>query len=117
MCLLYFHTYIQNPFSFLVQTGDCQYDGECPDQLACIKHLCQNPCEVPFIPCGQEALCTVSTHRPVCQCPPEWAGDPHDECYTCRSIFVSSFVLTHHLIFTSFVLDECSIDNLSLIHI
>ena len=67
----------------VVKTGECHYDSDCADHEICIEEQCKNPCQYPFDPCGQNAECTASAHRAICHCPPEWAGNPHVECYKC----------------------------------
>ena len=67
----------------LVQKGECQNDMDCPDNRACIGNQCLDPCVIDD-PCGTNAQCETTSHRPVCRCPNGWAGDPHTECYQCR---------------------------------
>ena len=67
----------------LVQKGECQIDMDCPDNRACIGNQCLDPCVIDD-PCGTNAQCETTSHRPVCRCPSGWAGDPHTECYQCR---------------------------------
>ena len=71
------------PFPIIVQRGECQYDRDCPDNRACIGNQCLDPCILDD-PCGKNAQCQTTSHRPVCRCPSGWAGDPHTECYQCR---------------------------------
>ena len=65
-----------------VKKGECQHDVDCPDNKACVENHCLDPCTLTE-PCGQNALCEASSHRPVCRCPPGWAGSPNEECYQC----------------------------------
>lgn len=67
-----------------VKLGECQHDDECPDNNACIENQCLDPCSLTE-PCGKQAICKTSSHRPVCRCPSNWAGNPHEECFQCRS--------------------------------
>ena len=69
---------------FSVKVGECQFDSECPDPKSCIENFCQDPCKIPFDPCGERAECRAIYHRAVCQCPPEWAGNPHVQCFQCK---------------------------------
>ena len=69
---------------FLVKVGECQFDSECPDSKSCIENFCQDPCKTPYNPCGEQAQCRAIYHRAVCQCPPEWAGNPHVQCFQCE---------------------------------
>ena len=70
-------------FILLVKKGECNYDTECSDNKACISNQCIDPC-IHENPCGRNAICKTSNHRPFCQCPPGLAGDPHAYCYECR---------------------------------
>ena len=65
-----------------VEKGECNYDSECPDNNACIENQCLDPCIINS-PCGNNAICKTTAHRPFCQCPPGLAGDPHSYCYEC----------------------------------
>ena len=65
-----------------VKTGECQHDDECPSDKACIENYCVDPCETD--PCGKNAICRTSNHIPVCRCPEDWGGNPHQECFQCR---------------------------------
>ena len=69
---------------FPVKVGECSFDYECQNEKACIENYCQDPCRIPSSPCGEKAQCLVKIHRAVCQCPPEWAGNPHQECFQCK---------------------------------
>ena len=63
-----------------IRKGECEHDVDCPDSNACIDHQCVDPCRV-YDPCGKEALCETSSHRPVCRCPSGWAGNPYEQCF------------------------------------
>ena len=69
---------------FPVKVGECSFDHECPNDKACIENYCRDPCRIPSSPCGEKAQCLVKLHRAVCQCPAEWAGNPHQECFQCE---------------------------------
>jgi hypothetical protein len=70
-----------------IQKGECQHDIDCPDNRACIGNQCLDPCIIDD-PCGTNAQCKTTSHRPVCRCPSGWAGDPHTECYQCRFLIL-----------------------------
>ena len=63
-----------------IRKGECEHDVDCPDNRACIQHQCLDPC-VLLDPCGNEAVCETTSHRPVCRCPAGWGGNPHEGCY------------------------------------
>lgn len=57
----------------------CRAAGDCGMDKACFSGRCQDPCSQETSPCGTNALCRVSEHRPVCLCPEgyqvqEWLG-------------------------------------------
>lgn len=56
---------------------ECTVDDDCASWLACRGGVCQNPCPGA---CALDALCTVSRHSPVCECPRGTQGDPKIEC-------------------------------------
>ena len=92
----------------LVKTGECEVDQECPNNRACIEQQCLDPCSV-YDPCGKNAECQTTDHRPVCRCPSGWAGDPHYECFQCRFLGISlelRLYLTSIWIFS----DECQVN-------
>lgn len=52
-------------------------NSECGLQLACIKNKCRDPC--PEL-CGQNAVCNVYNHIPVCSCPSGMTGNAFTLC-------------------------------------
>ena len=82
--------YLKSILSFYqkVKRGECDHDSECRDDRACIEHQCLDPCDISE-PCGGNALCQTSSHRPVCRCPNGWGGNPHEECFQCRLISIT----------------------------
>ncbi|XP_064459913.1 uncharacterized protein LOC135370150 isoform X1 [Ornithodoros turicata] len=62
--------------------GECTTDTDCPQDKACdITVLkCYDPCLLPGA-CGGNAHCRVVAHRPTCQCPPGYSGNPSDYCH------------------------------------
>lgn len=57
----------------------CRVASDCPVDKACYAGRCQDPCG-PESPCGTNALCRVSEHRPVCLCPEGYQGEPSRSC-------------------------------------
>eukprot|EP00091_Calanus_sinicus_P019677 TRINITY_DN501_c0_g2_i4.p1 TRINITY_DN501_c0_g2~~TRINITY_DN501_c0_g2_i4.p1 ORF type:complete len:367 (-),score=92.21 TRINITY_DN501_c0_g2_i4:358-1458(-) len=57
--------------------GECEYDHECSHSLACFNFNCRDPC---IGTCGQNALCEVRDHRPICSCQKGFRGDPLIAC-------------------------------------
>ena len=76
-----------------VKRGECEHDTECPDNNACIDNQCLDPCSLSE-PCGKQAICETTSHRPVCRCPQNWAGNPHEECYQCRFSITNISILS-----------------------
>lgn len=57
---------------------ECVVSSECPQNKACYKYKCANPCNGA---CGINAKCQVINHNPICNCPNELTGDPFTRCY------------------------------------
>lgn len=58
----------------------CGADSECQTTQACINKLCQNPCYGNHH-CDDNSECRSVNHRPVCDCPKGWSGNPETQCY------------------------------------
>ena len=56
---------------------ECVLNNECPKDKACIKNKCSDPC--PGI-CGENAICNVINHIPMCTCIPKYAGNAFIRC-------------------------------------
>lgn len=54
----------------------CQSYDDCPNDRACIKNTCQDPCQVNSI-CGPNTHCETQYHTPLCQCNEGYEGDPY----------------------------------------
>lgn len=59
---------------------ECTTDLDCPFDKTCTNQRCQDPCSFAN-PCGSNALCQTSQHRPICRCPDGWGGNPQIICY------------------------------------
>lgn len=57
---------------------ECLCNADCPFNHACIGWKCADPC---LGSCGENALCRVVSHTPVCSCPLGLNGDPYRGCY------------------------------------
>ena len=57
----------------------CSSDSECGSSQACRNRQCINPCHSED-PCAPSAICSVDNHRPKCQCPPGFTGNPRSQC-------------------------------------
>lgn len=79
--------YTGNPLSHCVR-GECQSDGECSDNRACINYSCVDPC---IGQCGSNAICEARRHLAVCKCPQGFAGDALVSCRQSRSYPVARY--------------------------
>ena len=62
----------------------CGFNSDCDSSEACIDRMCKDPCE--STNCPGESQCRVERHRPFCQCPDGYTGNPESGCRrdTCR---------------------------------
>lgn len=56
---------------------ECILNTDCTRNRACIKKKCLDPCPGT---CGQNALCEVLNHIPICKCPENTSGNPFVSC-------------------------------------
>ena len=63
---------------------ECVLNSDCPPNLACINQKCKDPC--PGV-CGQNAVCKVNNHNPICSCVQGYQGDPTRSCAPRRKIY------------------------------
>jgi hypothetical protein len=68
-------SYIGNPPNC---RPECIQSTDCPPSQACINRKCQDPCPGS---CGNNAVCNVYNHNPICSCPPKYTGSPFTHCY------------------------------------
>lgn len=59
---------------------ECESDSDCSNDKACINERCQNPCALSRI-CGENAICHVQAHRPLCVCQEGFTGNAQFACY------------------------------------
>lgn len=57
----------------------CSSDSECADDQQCHNRNCINACRYRN-PCALNAICTSSSHRANCECPPGYDGDAFTRC-------------------------------------
>lgn len=71
---------------------ECLVNSECPQNRACYKSKCNDPCPGT---CGINAQCRVINHNPLCSCPTGMAGDPFSRCYDepCKIIFKIKYTI------------------------
>ena len=56
---------------------ECTLDSECPSNKECRNERCVDPC--PGV-CGQNAICQVVSHKPICVCAEGYEGNPIVQC-------------------------------------
>ncbi|KAG4068168.1 hypothetical protein HA402_001593 [Bradysia odoriphaga] len=56
----------------------CSVHRECDDSSACYNGRCVEPCLLNV--CGVNAKCKTVNHTPICNCPPNYTGDPFVIC-------------------------------------
>lgn len=56
---------------------ECVLNSDCARERACLRSKCADPC--PGV-CGQNALCAVINHVPMCSCPTGMEGDAYTIC-------------------------------------
>lgn len=67
--------YIGNPYEGC--RPECVINSDCSADKTCLRSKCQNPCPGT---CGQNAICQVVNHLPMCTCQPSYTGDPFTYC-------------------------------------
>lgn len=73
--------YIGNPM--VSCRPECVLNSECSRGRACIKSKCADPC---IGACGNEALCHVYNHSPMCSCLDGYTGNPQIACVRVESM-------------------------------
>lgn len=56
---------------------ECVMNNDCTSHLACIRNKCKDPCPGT---CGQNAICNVYNHIPICSCPAGMSGNAFTQC-------------------------------------
>lgn len=56
---------------------ECVINQDCPSTRACISGKCLDSC---ISACGQNAICQVINHDPICSCYENHEGDPYSGC-------------------------------------
>lgn len=90
--------YIGNPYFGC--HPECILNTECPRNKACINNKCVDPC---VNMCGQEALCSVVNHIPMCDCQYGYTGNAYVACAKIESMLLHYFNLILHLFYYQFM--------------
>ena len=67
---------------------ECSTNPECPDDKACLRNKCLDPCPGT---CGTFATCRTQRHQPSCFCDTGYTGDPYRTCMritTCKFLLI-----------------------------
>jgi hypothetical protein len=64
---------------------ECVLSTDCSADRACIRNKCMDPCPGT---CGQNSLCSVINHTPMCSCPPGTAGNAFISCDVMRGMMM-----------------------------
>ena len=63
--------HIGNPY-VRCRKPECLKDRDCHTTLTCSNEKCVDPCD-----CAQNADCTPWNHREICNCIPDYKGNPY----------------------------------------
>lgn len=76
--------YVGNPYELC--QPECVINDHCPSNRACIRNKCADPCAGT---CGQNAVCDVFNHVPMCSCPPGMSGNAFVFCSILRGRYLA----------------------------
>lgn len=94
-------TYVGSPPSC---RPECVVNSECDLRKACVNQKCVDPCPGA---CGENAVCRVNNHSPLCSCPSGFTGSPFSRCYpTPSKNFLAYHCLQYKRLFTLEPLDD-----------
>lgn len=68
---------------------ECVLNTDCPMDKACVRNKCVNPC---IGTCGQNAICTVFNHIPMCSCTPNTSGNAFVICLPIKGRYLPTFL-------------------------
>lgn len=57
---------------------ECVVSSECPLNKACVNQKCVDPCPGA---CGENAVCNVNNHSPICSCRVGFTGNAFSRCH------------------------------------
>jgi hypothetical protein len=64
---------------------ECVLNTDCPRDKACVRNKCINPCPGT---CGQNAICDVINHIPMCSCPQGMTGNAFANCIPFQCMYL-----------------------------
>lgn len=65
---------------------ECMVNSDCTRDKACKNSKCIDPC---LGTCGENAICRVVNHSPICTCSSGYYGDPFERCRIKRKLSFS----------------------------
>lgn len=74
---------------------ECVLNSDCPRDKACLRSKCLNPCPGT---CGENAICDVINHIPMCRCPDGTAGSAFIRCTPVPSTSTLLFLICSPLL-------------------
>lgn len=82
---------------------ECVHSSDCPTNKACTGNKCVDPC--PGV-CGIDAVCTVISHVPTCNCIAGYVGNPFTYCQPQppSNIFKNTYSCIHYFFKFHFVI-------------
>lgn len=76
---------------------ECVYSTDCDHSKACVQRKCVDPC---VGACGQNAVCQVINHIPMCSCNTGFTGNAFVLCHPIRGIFLNFNTILENFIKT-----------------
>lgn len=92
---------------------ECVLNTDCDQNKACVRRKCVDPC---VGACGQNAICQVVNHIPMCSCVQGFSGNAFVVCVPVKGIYIIymftfTVVLMHHLLNYTFHLTAPTYEN------
>ncbi|MPC53461.1 hypothetical protein E2C01_047354 [Portunus trituberculatus] len=78
-CYAHIHEAICTLPTPIAEVPECRVDQDCFTTQMCITNVCREVCIVSN-PCAPMAVCSGENHRPQCNCPPGYIGNPFISC-------------------------------------
>lgn len=88
-----FPEYRGNPYELC--RPECVLNNDCPQNRACVRNKCIDPC---VGTCGQNAICNVYNHVPMCSCPSGMSGNAFVLCIVSKGAYPSNSILINFIL-------------------
>lgn len=85
--------YRGNPYELC--RPECVLNNDCPQNRACVRNKCIDPC---IGTCGQNAICNVYNHVPMCSCPNGMSGNAFILCTVSKGAYPSNSILINFIL-------------------